>query len=110
MIQADFYVRDDGLLAGFSITGHAMFAPAGEDIVCAAVSSAAYMAANTITEVLCLTPEVSVSEGRMRVRMRDLKQAERAQTVLKGLQLHLVSVSATYMGTITVKLRGVKNA
>ena len=37
MIRVTF-LQKDGLLAGFECRGHAGYAPAGEDIVCAAVS------------------------------------------------------------------------
>ena len=38
----------DGLLSGFSVTGHAGAGEYGQDIVCAAVSSATYMTANDL--------------------------------------------------------------
>ena len=50
-------------LTGFDISGHAMFAESGSDIVCASVSSAAYMAANTVTAVI-LNPRDSALRER----------------------------------------------
>ena len=50
MINAVFTVSR-GFITGFTISGHSDFAEQGSDIVCSAVSSAVYMAANTITEV-----------------------------------------------------------
>lgn len=44
MIQAEFLMAEGGAAAGFHITGHAG-GEAGTDIVCAAVSSAAYLVA-----------------------------------------------------------------
>ena len=52
-----------GEIVGFSIDGHAGFGEAGTDIVCAAVSSAAYMTVNTITEVLHADAHVSADDG-----------------------------------------------
>ena len=46
MIRAVFFEGENG--RGFEISGHAG-GSAGRDIVCAAVSSAVYMAANTVT-------------------------------------------------------------
>ena len=43
MIRADFFANADGALLGFSVLGHSGLAQEGEDILCAAVSSAAYM-------------------------------------------------------------------
>ena len=48
MITATFLSQKD-TLCGFILNGHAGDRPAGESIVCAAVSSAALLAANTIT-------------------------------------------------------------
>ena len=49
MIQVIFTVKDNDI-CGFEISGHSDYAEEGSDIVCAAVSSAALMTANTITE------------------------------------------------------------
>ena len=54
MICADFHFGENGI--SFTVKGHSGSANAGEDIVCAAVSSAVYMAANTVTEILGLSP------------------------------------------------------
>ena len=51
MIRATFYKEGD-LLKGFEIKGHSGYADEGEDVICATVSSAAYMAANTVTEII----------------------------------------------------------
>ena len=65
MIQAEFLMAEGGAAAGFHITGHAG-GEAGTDIVCAAVSSAAYLVANTVTEVMGLRPrELRAEDGDM---------------------------------------------
>ena len=48
MIYAEFFTRQEKLY-GFKISGHAGYADKGEDIVCASVSSAVQLVANTIT-------------------------------------------------------------
>ena len=62
MIEVRFF-EDNHTLTGFEISGHALFAEHGNDIVCSAVSSAAIMAANTITEVFGEKAEVKAEEG-----------------------------------------------
>ena len=52
MIFVRFLSEASGNLVGFVMEGHAGYADPGEDIVCAAVSSVAYMTANTITEII----------------------------------------------------------
>ncbi len=57
MIDVNFFVLPDGHIEGVGVTGHSSYAEAGSDIVCAAVSSAVFMAANTITDVLFVLPQ-----------------------------------------------------
>ena len=94
MITVRFF-NDGELLAGFSVSGHAGLAETGKDILCAAVSSAAYMAANTLIEVCKVECETEVSDGFMEIRPKDT-DSESVQTVLKGLSLHLRELSAQY--------------
>lgn len=110
MIQAEFYVQDDGRITGFSVSGHAMFAESGEDIVCAAVSSAAYMTANTITEILSIEPQLLLDEGCMCVLLREPGEIDRAQDILQGFRLHVTQLATDYPNHIAVNLRGVNNA
>ena len=51
MISVAFLTPPEGGVLGFSMEGHAEYGEAGEDIVCAAVSSAAYLVVNTLTDV-----------------------------------------------------------
>ncbi len=95
MIIAKFCFGENGSAVGFTVSGHSGSAPAGEDIVCAAVSSAAYMAANTVTEVLKLTPEIREQDGSLSLRLSG-GQAETALPILKGLCLHIEGLSEQY--------------
>lgn len=110
MIQAEFYVQDGGQITGFSVSGHAMFAESGEDIVCAAVSSAAYMTANTITEILSIEQQLLLDEGCMCVLLREPGEIDRAQDILQGFRLHVTQLATDYPNHIAVNLRGVNNA
>lgn len=96
MIRADFLVLPDGRVLGFRIRGHAGWGEEGTDIVCAAVSSAAYMAANTITEVLTVTPlSLRVEEGEMLLRLEE-RDEPICRTLLAGLRLHLSGLEEQY--------------
>ena len=66
MIRIQFLTQPEGALQGFFMEGHAECGEAGQDIVCAAVSSAAYLVANTLTEICRVTPlSLRVGEGEM---------------------------------------------
>lgn len=105
MIEIDFYVTsgdEGGSLSGFAITGHSGFAEEGEDIVCSAVSSAAYMAVNTITDVLHVTPLTLIAEdGDMRLRL-ERADVKAARDILSGLKMHMVNLEEQYSSYIRV--------
>lgn len=91
-----------GQVTGFHIKGHAGFGEAGEDIVCAAVSSAAYLVANAIVEVLKVEPLVlRAEEGDMLFRA-GLSDELRCRDFLAGLKLHLTGLEEQYPEYIKV--------
>ena len=105
MIRVKFLVGNRQL-AGFEIKGHADFADIGEDIVCASVSSAAFMAANTVTEIIGANADASAQDGMMRVTLS--QSDEQTETVLRGLELHLTELSKQYPENIKIIYGGVK--
>ena len=107
MIYIDFVKNIEGDLLGFYMKGHSGFNFVGEDIVCAAVSSAAYMVANAITDVLNIDADVFVSEGRMHVLLDDT-YAHRCKDLLLGLMLHLSSLQEQYPENININCSSVE--
>ena len=93
MIRVRFQTAKDTIF-GFTLDGHAGAGVRGEDIVCAAVSSAAYMAANTVIEIIGATANVTVRDGYMQVMLTD-KIAD-CQDILSGFQLHLQAMQEQY--------------
>lgn len=102
MITVRFDSGAGGAITAFTVSGHAGCAESGRDIVCAAVSSAAYMAANTVTEVLGLSPEIEEREGFLQLRFSS-GEAETARVVLLGLQLHITALCEQYPEYIQVE-------
>ena len=98
MITVVFF-KSEGQYSGFEIEGHALFAVHGSDIVCSAVSSAAIMAANTITEVFGEQPYIETEEGHL--LLKGVTSAS-SQGVLRGLELHLEQLAEQYPENITV--------
>ncbi|XOQ48917.1 MAG: Ribosomal-processing cysteine protease Prp [Eubacteriales bacterium] len=99
MISAEFFTRPDGELMGFSITGHN--GEAGRDIICASVSSAAYMTANTITEIMKAEAQVAVEDGYMLVRISP-QEVKNCRSILAGFKLHLQELEEQYPQNIRV--------
>ncbi len=91
MIKAEFSIR--GADASFTVSGHSGSAESGRDIVCAAVSSAAFMAANTITEILGVDATAEADDGYMNV---SFVNSEAAADIVRGLRLHLEQLSRQY--------------
>ena len=107
MIRVKFSIGNNRL-HGFEISGHSMFAPEGQDIVCAAVSSAALMAANTITEILEVSAKAEAESGSMIFNLSETN--DKTEAILRGLELHLTELSKQYPLNIKVIYGGVKNA
>ncbi len=91
MIKAKFSIR--GADASFTVSGHSESAEAGKDIVCAAVSSAALMAANTVTEILGVAASEEMHDGYLNV---SFVNSEAAADIVRGLRLHLEQLSLQY--------------
>ena len=108
MICFRFFLSGNAV-TGFDASGHAGCGTEGNDIVCAAVSSAAYLAANTLTDVLSADADVKVDpNGRMTLALRS--ENEPAQQLLKGLERHIRMLSEQYPDRIKIIYGGYKNA
>lgn len=101
MILIRFLSESYGNLVGFVIEGHADYANPGQDIVCAAVSSAAYMTVNTITDILKVEADVMVDDGMMFVRIT-ASDAVRCRDLFMGLKLHFLGLEEQYPDRIQV--------
>lgn len=102
MIRIDFLTPPDGRLVGFRIEGHSGYGEEGTDIVCAAVSSAAYLTVNTVTEILSVPPlSLRVEEGDLFFRIEP-KDEPVCRDLLAGLKLHLTGLEEQYPGYLEV--------
>ncbi len=93
--------QPDGELLGFQMTGHSGIAEEGSDILCAAVSSAAYLVANAITDVVQVRADLSVSEGSMFLRIPE-RSVFLCRTLLQGLRLHFMGLEEQYSENIRI--------
>ena len=102
------FLADSKGLYGFEISGHSSQScdDNGGKIVCAAVSSAAFMAANTITEIIGDKAEAIVDDALMVVRCEN--PSDKSKAVLEGLKLHLTELATQYSNNIKI-FGGAKN-
>ena len=110
MITVGILTVASGELVGFSVTDHAGYGEAGSDIVCAAVSSAAYLVANTITDILHLNATIRVDEENADMLLRvEQKDAIRCRDLLAGFKLHIVALEEQYPENIQVSYLEVRS-
>ncbi len=107
MTTAKFLFSGDTVVS-FELSGHSGAGEVGTDIVCSAVSSAVYMAANTIIEILKLNPKTVVRDGYLKLEM-SLDDAHKSKVITDGLCLHLSELQGQYPNNLKLE-RGVFDA
>ena len=106
MITVSF-VLDGPRITGFTCAGHSGFAPAGEDVVCAAVTGLVRMTECAIRDVAGADADVSVSDADAAITLC-LKAAQEeavesaCQVVLTAMMITLSQLSEEYPENITV--------
>lgn len=102
MIAAYFFTAKNGDLLGFSISGHAEWGISGDDIVCSAVSSAAFMTANTITDIIGVSVDVTIDKTGSMILKISPNDSYRCREILLGFKLHMVILEDQYPENIKV--------
>ncbi len=101
MITAVFF-KKSGSLSGFKVSGHAGYADAGQDIVCASVTSSMQLAANLITENFGIKSDVEVGQNAVTLKVVDT--CSEASKIIDGFKTHLELVSKEFKNTIIIKI------
>ena len=106
MTTVTFY-SEGSRVTGFEVKGHSGYAPEGEDIVCAAVTSAVRLVECAVNDVLGLEASVKVKEKDASISLKlpnGLGQTNEStcQTLLVALMVHLVQLAEEYPDNITV--------
>ena len=107
MTTAKFLFSDE-VVVSFELSGHSGAGEEGTDIVCSAVSSAVYMAANTIIEIMKLSPKAEVRDGYLKFTM-NIDDARKSKVITDGLYLHLSELQSQYPNNLKLE-RGVFDA
>ena len=91
-------------LTGFHMKGHSTASAEDEAgrLVCSAVSSAVYMAMNTVLEVIGATADVRENPETADMHFVVHSDFEEAMPILCGLKLHLEQLSGQYPEHITI--------
>ncbi len=95
MIKFETETDTFGKIVRFSVKGHSMYAEEGKDIVCAAVSSAVWMAINGIEKQKLAEVSVKQDNGFVDCLISE-KRAAGADAVLTSLLLFMKEMAAAY--------------
>ena len=92
---------EGGRITGFDAAGHSGFAPEGEDVVCAAITSALRLVECTVNDVMGLAASVKVSEKDTRIVFRlpgGLAPGAEStcQALLTGLMVYFTDLHEEY--------------
>ncbi|MGI5962981.1 MAG: ribosomal-processing cysteine protease Prp [Lawsonibacter sp.] len=106
MTTATFYTEGSRIV-GFEVKGHSGYAPEGEDIVCAAITSAVRLTECAVNQVLGLEASVKVREKDASITLKlpgGLGQTNEStcQTLLAALMVHFVQLAEEYPDHISV--------
>ena len=103
MTESRFLFEDD-LLVGFHLTGHSTAFAEDEvgRLVCASISSAAYMTANTITEIVGANTVIDLNEEVGEMLLEVKSDFEQALPILLGFKLHMEQLSDQFTDYIKV--------
>ncbi len=101
------FLTEGRRIIGFDAAGHSGYASEGEDIVCAAVTSAVRLVATTVNDVMGLCASVKVCEDTATISFRlpgGLGQTAEStcQNLMAGLMVYLAELHDEYPDHIEV--------
>ena len=101
------FLTEDARIIGFDVQGHSGWGESGEDIVCAAITSAVRLVEATVNDVMGLCAAVKVREADASISLRLpgglANTAESTcQNLLTGLMVYLAQLHVEYPDNIEV--------
>lgn len=85
---------------GFSVRGHAQYAPHGQDVVCAAVSTLVQVLVFSISELTTDEIDYDMQPGLVEIRYKDL--SEDAQLLIKSFFIGIRMISHAYPSNVQI--------
>ena len=103
MTKVTFSSREDKLLS-VDILGHAGYADEGEDIVCAAISSAVMLTHALLFDVQRISVDTLIEDdgAHIRITLPEGVGMDRGQDALQALRLHFTELEQNYSEFLSV--------
>ena len=103
MIKIKYHYTDEFRRKGFTIKGHADFAPIGQDIVCAAVTSNAIGVINSLDTLAKVNfDSVIGQEGFIECIVNENSLNEKTNLLLEHFELTMKSIQKDYPNNIKI--------
>jgi uncharacterized protein YsxB (DUF464 family) len=100
MINITIDRNGSGLIQSFTMTGHALFANHGQDIVCAGASAVSFGSINAVHELTGIVPQIEQGEdGFLSCSIpENISEAvqEKIQLLLEGMVISLQTIEEQY--------------
>ena len=109
MINITINRNEVGSIVSFTMSGHALYAEHGQDIVCAGASAVSFGTINAVHELTGIIPEIEQGEdGFLRcVIPGNLPESiqEKIQTLLEGMVISLQTIEEQYCEHIKITFK-----
>ncbi len=105
MIQISLFRNENHNIVRFTVEGHAGYRESGADIVCAAVTTAAFTAVNGLTDILKIKASPKVSEGFLSCSLPEALSPEERQgadILLESMVLSFENIAEQYGDYVTI--------
>ena len=101
------FLTEDARIIGFDVQGHSGWGESGEDIVCAAITSAVRLVDSTVNDVMGLCASVKIREKDAQISFRlpgglAAPAENTCQNLLTGLMVYLTQLRDEYPDNIEV--------
>ena len=101
------FLTEESRIVGFEVSGHSGYADAGEDIVCAAITSAIRLVEATVNDVMGLCASVKVNQETAAISLRlpgglAPTAESTCQNLMTGLMVYLAQLHDEYPEHIEV--------
>lgn len=102
MINVKFFIDQNDMPVGFTVSGHAGYADFGKDIVCASVSSAVMLTVNTAMQNFNISADLNVGDNVVSCKFKE--SSSDGAKLLLGLKAHFDALSEDYPKSIKVNI------